>query len=79
MNKPHGYDYEVETVRRIYNNDTGSYIEISEDADCREFAVIRRFDETGKLQTEVTLYDGEIDIVIDCLQRFQVEVNAKKG
>lgn len=56
--------FSLEAIQRIYNNDTGSYIEICEDDDGIGMVVIRQCNIDGKITDEIMLSVEQAKLVM---------------
>ena len=68
--------FEVETLKRVYDNKTGDYVEIGPDSDGLGLVSLRQF-ESGKLVAMITMSRAQAEVFVTAQMEFlTTKVNA---
>jgi len=61
--------HSMEICYRIWNDDTGDHIAVTDDADGLGLFEIRQHDDQGKIMSRITLSKEELPLIISALQK----------
>ena len=68
--------YSLETIKRIYDDTTGDYLEIGPDSDALDLVEIRAvhtnpLDNRPEITQRIVIHPDSLDLVIEALQHFR--------
>lgn len=67
--------YSSETVKQVWNDDTGERIEVSPDRDSPGLVEIRQLDSFGKIEARITFQAEAVQHLIAALKEFESRSN----